>query len=124
MTDKSLDLALGGPKREMTVAGKTIELVPMKMKQLAAFSKAIQPIKAQIAGLAGDLTFANIADLLAAGDDLFKAVEIASGVDRKTLEDMDAAQFIELAGATLTVNADFFVQRVAPALKETAIGSM
>ena len=121
----SLELALGGPTKEITMNGKAVELVPMKMKQLVAFAKAIKPIRGELAALTGDLTFENLANLLAAGtgDDLFKAVEVATGVDRATLETLDLAEFIELAGAALSVNADFFVKKVAPAIQETVTGS-
>lgn len=125
MTD-SLELALGGPTKALTVGGKPVEIAPMKMKQLVAFAKAVQPIRSELAALTGDLTFENIANLLAAGtgDDLFKAVEVATGVDRATLEGLDLAEFIELAGAALSVNADFFVKKVAPAIQETVTGSV
>lgn len=121
--EKSLDQALGGPTQRVMVKGKEVEISPMKMRSLVAFAKAIKPIRAELAAISDELTFQNLADLLATGTDLFDAVEAACGVQRAELEELDLAEFIELAATVLSVNADFFVKRVAPALKTAVTGS-
>ena len=121
--EQILEHALGGPTQRVTVNGKEVEVAPMKMRSLVAFSKAIKPIRAELTAISDELTFSNLADLLATGPELFEAVEAASGVERAVLEDLDLAEFIELAAAVLSVNADFFVKRVAPALKTAVTGS-
>lgn len=89
--------------------GRSVEITPIRVKELAAFSRAVQPIAASAAA-GGD-----IASLLANhADAVIDATAIGARVERDFVLDLGLDELVELASAVLTVNVDFFVHRLLP----------
>lgn len=89
--------------------GRAIEITPIRVKELAAFTRAVQPMAAAAAG------GADIASLLAGhADAVIDATAIGARVERAFVLDLGLDELVELAGTVLTVNVDFFVQRLLP----------
>lgn len=87
-----------------------IAITPVTVGDLPAFLAAIEPIAAEVAS--GDILGA----LLRHADAVIAATAIGARVDRAWLEQQTPDVLVELAGRVLEANADFFVQRVMPAL--------
>ncbi len=98
------------PKR-VTIAGRDIDLLPLRIRQLPAFSRAVSKAGPLLAE--GRLMEALAAD----GEGVIDAVAIAAGVDREWLDTLYPDDFLELAAAVVEVNLDFFGRRLRPALE-------
>lgn len=96
--------------REITIAGRTLEFLPLKMGRVPAFTRAILPAMPTI--LAGNLTGA----IAAYPDAFIDAVIVGAGVERDWVEALWPDDFIRLASAVMETNADFFARRVLPQL--------
>lgn len=94
----------------LCIAGKEIPVAPIKVRNIPAFARAAAPVMAAMAS--GDL----LAAVAEAGDELIAAVAIATGEPADWLGDLDADDFVRLAGAVIEVNADFFARKLAPAI--------
>lgn len=102
-----LDLFCPEP-REIIIRGEVLAVLPLVMRQISPFSRAIDPALAAI--LSGNwLTAA--ADH---SDAMQKAVGIATGKPEAWLSDLYAHEFLALFDLVLEVNLDFFGQRVIP----------
>lgn len=89
--------------------GRDIEITPIRVRELAAFSAAVQPLAA---GMAAGM---DVASLLAYHvDAVLEATAIGARVERDFVLDLDLEALYSLAEAVLTVNLDFFVQRLLP----------
>lgn len=89
--------------------GREIAITPIRVRELAAFSKAVRPLAADMAA-GGD-----IASLLAAhADAVIEAAAIGARVERGFVLDLGLEELFDLASAVLTVNLDFFVHRLLP----------
>ncbi len=89
--------------------GLEIPVTPIRVRELAAFTRAVQPIAASVA--AG----ADIASLLADhADAVIDAAAIGARVERDFVLDLGLDDLLDLAGAVLTVNLDFFVRTLLP----------
>lgn len=132
------DLETIQPTTESVVVGdKEITVRPVKVGQLPAFLRAVQPIIAslaassassppggqgsgdQLADGALDLQLSEL-DLLSLftehADNLLEAVAIVSGQPREFLDELELDQAAQLAMAAWRVNQDFFARRVLPHL--------
>jgi CelD/BcsL family acetyltransferase involved in cellulose biosynthesis len=90
--------------------GKTHAILPLKVRQIPGFLRAIQPVF-------GPLADGNIAAaLVQGGDSLAEAVAIATGQPIDWVQDLYPDDLLRLTSAIIEVNADFFVQRVSPEL--------
>lgn len=87
-----------------------IAITPVTVGDLPAFLAAIEPIAAEVAS--GDILGA----LLRHADAVIAATAIGARVERAWLEQQTPDVLVELAARVLEANADFFVQRVMPAL--------
>lgn len=103
--------------RTLNLDGREITVAPIKIKHLAAFVRAVEPIAQAVAE--GDILSA----LGRNADALIEAVCIGAGVERAWLEEREADVLVELAAEVIEVNADFFVQRILPKI-EAAGGAM
>lgn len=97
-----------------TIAGRSIDLSPLRIKELPAFSRAIAPIAADLA--AGDVLGALMRNVEA----LTEAAAIAGRVDRDWLGEQTADVLVELATVAIEANADFFTRRVLPQIQQAA----
>ena len=103
----------------LTVAGVTLTLTPLVMRDLPAFQRAIRPIVAALKGvdLADGLDFARVQGALLENlDATLEAVAIMSKADRPWLEGLAVDDFITLTARALRINADFFMTRILPTL--------
>lgn len=100
---------------QLTIATRAITIEPVRVRDLPAFLHAVEPIARDLA--AGDLMGA----LARQADRFIAATAIGAGVDRSWLDARSADDLVQLAGAVLEVNADFFVRRVIPAIEQAAL---
>lgn len=97
---------------ELTVAGESLAIKPLKVGQMPAFLRAVSPAMAH-------LTRGEIDWLLLFGEhgeDLLTAIGIAVGKPRAWIDDLAADEAILLAAKMIEVNADFFTRTVLPRL--------
>ena len=99
---------------EVTLAGETVSVKPLKVGQMPAFLRAITPVMQQISGDGIDW----LALFGERGDDLLTAVSIAVGKPREWVDDLAADEAIVLAAKVIEVNADFFTRTVMPRLED------
>ncbi|MBK8321636.1 MAG: hypothetical protein IPL06_02625 [Betaproteobacteria bacterium] len=97
---------------QITVAGETLTLKPLKVGSLPAFLRAISPVMQSLTAPSIDW----LALFGERGDDLLSAIAIAVGKPREWVDDLAADEAILLAAKVIEVNADFFTQTVIPKL--------
>lgn len=95
------------------VGGRDVALLPLRLRQYTGFVRAIQPALPLL--VSGDVLGACIEQEEA----MIKAVSVASGVPPDDLGNLWPHEFVALAGAVVEVNADFFLNRVLPAVRKT-----
>lgn len=95
-------------------AGRHVQVVPVKVRDLPAFLAAVEPIARELA--AGDI----LAALARQADGLITATAIGAGVERDWLEAQTPDVLVDLAAKVLEVNADFFVRAVLPRIDQAA----
>ncbi|MDP3334975.1 MAG: hypothetical protein Q8S55_23770 [Methylococcaceae bacterium] len=100
----TLDLSIG-----------RIEISPIKVKQLPAFTKAISPLLSGI--MQGEATL----DLITSkAEDVINAVCAGAMMSREAVDALEIDELVKLGSAVLEVNADFFMKRVLPQLNQSA----
>lgn len=114
--------------REILIAGKVVNVRPIPMRQLSPFARAVLPLVQNVMPGAGDgqpdfasvdLAKLNWLELVMwHGPDCILAVSLATGEPEEWVGDLDPAEMVLLLAEVVRVNADFFVQRLAPAMKE------
>ena len=91
---------------EVTVGGKDLAILPIPIRKVSAFAKAVRPIAPRIT--TGDLMSAVIENDQA----MFETVAIATDEDEAWVGDLAQDEFLELARVVFVVNMDFFTRRV------------
>lgn len=99
----------------LLVADEALELTPLKVGELPAFTRAIRPFAERL-GTEPDW----LALLAEHGEAVLAALAIASRRPRTWIDGLDLDEAIRLAEALLEVNADFFVRRVSPQIARAA----
>ncbi|MEO1752014.1 DUF6631 family protein [Thiofaba sp. EF100] len=97
--------------KTVTIDGRAITVAPIKIRQLPAFVRAVEPIAKALAQ--GDV----LAALAQHAEALIEAVCIGAGIERAWLEEREADVLVALAAEVIEVNADFFVQRILPTIE-------
>jgi hypothetical protein len=97
------------------IAGERIDLTPLKVGELPAFARAIQPVAA---GLSASPDW--LALLADHGEAVIEAIAIASRRPRDWVASLDLDQAVRLAEAVFGVNADFFIRRLLPIVTQAA----
>lgn len=95
-------------ERRVTLRSGPIEIRPLTLRQLSAFSRAVAPILPHL--VHGQI----VAAIVENPDALLEAVAAATGIPAAGLPE-DPAEFVELAAAVVEVNVDFFIRRLLPA---------
>jgi len=95
-------------ERRVTLASGVVTVRPLTLRQLPAFARAVQTILPFL--LAGQVIAALTEDAAA----LIAAVAAATGIAPEAMPE-DPAEFVDLAGAVVEVNVDFFARRLLPA---------
>lgn len=94
----------------VSAGGREIAVTPIRVRELPAFMRAVEPIIGMIAA-GGDM-----AALLAHNADaVIEATAIGARVERGFVDELELDELLGMAAAVLEVNADFFVQRLLPA---------
>lgn len=105
--------ALVPPRVTVTVGGESLEIGPVTIGQLPAFMRAVQPVMPAILAQYE----IDIVELLAQhGERLIEAAAVGCGRPAEWVGALDPVAFVELAGAVIEVNLDFFGQRLMPAV--------
>lgn len=113
MTDEAV---ISPPVVKVTAGGESLEITPVRVKQLVAFGRAIKPaipaviktFDASDAASEGDQATLIVGLVADHGDEIQQAVAIATGKGTAWVGDLNMADFIRLIGAVLQVNSDFF----------------
>lgn len=104
---------------EVQFGERRVSIAPLKVGQIPPFARALKGIESKFfsAVLEGD--YSCLPALLADhGEGLISAAAVGSGLPVEELNNADADQFLALVVAVVKVNADFFVQRLIPAMKD------
>ena len=99
---------------EVTVGGKTIEIKTMKVKQLSATIKAIQPFAAAFKAQRDSFDAAEI--VMSHTDSVVDLVVILTGETKEFVEELGIDELVILFTKLVEVNLDFFIQKVLPLL--------
>ncbi|CAK0743387.1 conserved hypothetical protein [Gammaproteobacteria bacterium] len=106
------------PSETLTIGGENVVVSPLKVGQLPAFLRAVQPIISHLSEPSIDwLTMFG-----ERGDDLLTAVAIAVKKPRTWVADLDAHDAILLAAKVIEINSNFFTRTVLPKLNEAVAG--
>jgi len=98
------------------IAGERIDLTPLKVGEVPAFARAVQPIAASLS--ASPDWLALLADH---GEAVIEAIAIASRRPRDWLASLDLDEAVRLAESVFEVNADFFIRRLLPSVTQAAV---
>ena len=99
----------------LVIGGECLELTPIRVGELPAFAKAVQPAAV---GLSASPDW--LALMAEHGEAVIEAVAIASRRPKEWVAGLGLDEAVRLAEAVFEVNADFFIQRVLPSLTEAA----
>jgi hypothetical protein len=99
----------------LVIGGERLELTPIKVGEVPAFAKAVQPVALSLSASPDWLAL-----LAEHGEAVIEAVAIASRRPAEWVRDLELDEAVRLAEAVFEVNADFFIQRVLPSLTEAA----
>lgn len=109
----SLETFAPVPKR-ITVAGRPVEITPIRMYQLPRFARGVHPVYNYL------LTDRFAEGMALNAEGLMDAVTVATGLPGDWVSNLYPDEFATLAGAVFEVNADFFARRVLPATRAAA----
>ena len=97
----------------VSVGGETIDITPIKVGELPAFARAVQPVAEHLS------TSPNWLALLAAhGEAVITVLALATRRPAEWVQALALDEAVALAEAVFAVNADFFLQRVQPSLTQ------
>ncbi|GJQ55596.1 MAG: hypothetical protein HKUEN07_21650 [Rhodocyclaceae bacterium] len=97
------------------IAGERIDLTPLKVGEVPAFARAVQPIAASLS-VSPDW----LALLAEHGEAAIAAIAIATRRPVEWVAGLDLDEAVRLAEAVFAVNADFFIRRLLPSVTQAA----
>ena len=97
------------------IAGERIDLTPLKVGEVPAFARAVQPIAV---GLSASPDW--LALLAEHGEAVIAAIAIATRRPVDWVAGLDLDEAVRLAEAVFGVNADFFIRRLLPSVTQAA----
>ena len=97
------------------IAGERIDLTPLKVCEVPAFARAVQPIAV---GLSASPDW--LALLAEHGEAVIAAIAIATRRPVDWVAGLDLDEAVRLAEAVFGVNADFFIRRLLPSVTQAA----
>ena len=97
------------------IAGERVDLTPLKVGEVPAFARAVQPIAV---GLSASPDW--LALLAEHGEAVIAAIAIATRRPVDWVAGLDLDEAVRLAEAVFGVNADFFIQRLLPSVTQAA----
>ena len=100
--------SLAPQAKRVTVAGRDFDLLPVKMRDLKAFSDAAIPVAPLV------LTNRVLEAATEHYEGMKAALAIAAKAEPEWLDGLDPEEFFRLVSAVVEVNGDFFVRRLTP----------
>lgn len=97
------------------IAGERIDLTPLKVGEVPAFARAVQPIAASLSASPDWLAL-----LSEHGEAVIAAIAIATRRPVDWVAGLDLDEAVRLAEAVFGVNADFFIRRLLPSVTQAA----
>ena len=97
------------------IAGERIDLTPLKVGEVPAFARAVQPIAASLSASPDWLAL-----LAEHGEAVIAAIAIATRRPVDWVAGLDLDEAVRLAEAVFGVNADFFIRRLLPSVTQAA----
>lgn len=98
----------------LTVAGRSLEVRPVTLRQLGPFTRALR----ELAGV--DL--GDVLSIAGHTEQVVAAVQSATGLDESWLWELSPEDLVTLAGTVARVNAGFFARSLLPAITRTLEG--
>ena len=98
----------------LTVAGRSLEVRPVTLRQLGPFTRALR----ELAGV--DL--GDVLSIAVHTEQVVAAVQSATGLDEAWLWELSPEDRVTLAGTVARVNAGFFARSLLPAIMRTLEG--
>lgn len=97
------------------IAGERIDLTPLKVGEVPAFARAVQPIAASLSASPDWMAL-----LAEHGEAVIAAIAIATRRPVEWVSGLDLDEAVRLAEAVFGVNADFFIRRLLPSVTQAA----
>ena len=97
------------------IAGEHLDLTPLKVGEVPAFARAVQPIAASLSASPDWLTI-----LAEHGEAVIAAIAIATRRPVDWVAGLDLDEAVCLAELVFGVNADFFIRRLLPSVTQAA----
>lgn len=113
---KEMFAALPPVPASVEVAGEHIELTPIKVGEVPAFARAVQPIAASLSASPDWLAI-----LAEHGEAVIAALAIATRRPVDWVAGLDLDEAVRLAEVVFGVNADFFIRRLLPSVTQAAV---
>jgi len=112
---KEMFAALPPVPASVEIAGEHIELSPLKVGEVPAFARAVQPIAASLSASPDWLAL-----LAEHGEAVIAALAIATRRPVEWVARLDLDEAVRLAEVVFGVNADFFIRRLLPSVTRAA----
>jgi hypothetical protein len=109
-----LDILVPAPA-VVEIDGELLEITPLRVGELSAMLRAVGPFAEE---LIGEPDFLRL--LTEHGEAVIEAVAVAARRPKEWVDRLLVDEAIRLATVVFEVNADFFVQRVVPAVQAAA----
>ena len=100
------------PGKEITIAGETIQITPIKLGQLPKALALMMKIGSLVSASNGANDLAPV--IAYGGDELLNLIAETTKKPRAFIDDLYADDAVELVTAFLEVNKSFFVEKVLP----------
>ena len=97
------------------IAGDRIDLTPLKVGEVQAFARAVQPIVASLSASPDWLAL-----MAEHGEAAIAAIAVATRRPVEWVAGLDLDEAVRLAEAVFGVNADFFIRRLLPIVTQAA----
>jgi hypothetical protein len=107
--------ALPPAPTSIVIGGERFDLTPIKVGEVPAFARAVQPVAASLSASPDWLAL-----LAEHGEAVIEALAIASRRPTAWVTGLELDDAVRLAQAVFEVNADFFIRRVLPSVTEAA----
>ena len=97
------------------IAGERVDLTPLKVGEVPAFARAVQPIAASLSASPDWLAL-----MAEHGEAAIAAIAVATRRPVEWVAGLDLDEAVRLAEAVFGVNADFFIRRLLPSVTQAA----
>lgn len=109
-----LETIINAPQQIALSDGRVLDVTPVRVKDLPAFMAAIEPVLS-LAVDGSDVLALMVRD----SESVIAATAIGLRIPRTEIDEFGLDDLVVCAGKVLEVNADFFAQRVLPAINLT-----